>query len=121
MNICMCEAQAGVRHAFDCPYPLYHASEQQELDWIARRDAKRASLKVNALQLDARGLSSGMICSLIKRHRTDGNLARVCDEVQQSFVQYCDDNRDQFGRWQDAWNAFAVRTHGFHDLYPVRH
>ncbi len=43
-NICYCGAQAGYRHAADCPFTLYSDFPASRVDrWHAERDAIRAA------------------------------------------------------------------------------
>lgn len=36
-QLCLCGAAPGYPHAWDCPRPLYHATEAQEKQWEADR------------------------------------------------------------------------------------
>jgi hypothetical protein len=38
-NICYCGVQAGYRHAWDCPYPLFRGSRADEDEWYEAREA----------------------------------------------------------------------------------
>lgn len=45
-NICMCGAQAGYPHKWDCPYPYYGSSERCMADWQERRNKIRQATSI---------------------------------------------------------------------------
>ena len=57
----------------------------------------------NQITRDARELSSGTIANLI-----DSNLYEVIDEIQYSFVKFCEENSGEFRTWIQAWKAFEI-------------
>jgi hypothetical protein len=38
---CMCGAHRGYRHCWDCPYPLFLGSDEEQEQWMAARDQLR--------------------------------------------------------------------------------
>ena len=50
----------------------------------------------------ARGLASGTLAGLC-----GSNLYSVVDQVQADFVEFCEENSNQYRTWQSAWTEYA--------------
>ena len=55
-----------------------------------------------SLAQQARGLSSGTLSYLCQ-----STSYSVIEKVQQDFVEFCEENSNQYRTWQPAWDEYA--------------